>query len=120
MVSLDWVLPMMLFKYCMSHVHAFFMHTFFFPCNLVVMCSLSWIDCAMAPKARKSTPTWSPLGSGSSSFDPIPPLHVRFCDEKARKDFLEKFQKRGVHPKRHVILSNFSDTPLLTAIRTRG
>ena len=75
----------------------------------------------MASKTQKSTLGWNPLqGSGSSSSDPIPPLHVRFHDEKARKDFLENFQKCGIHPERRVILSNFADTPLPSVIRTRG
>ena len=76
----------------------------------------------MAPKAHKSTPTRNPFqGFGSSSsFDSLVPLHVQFCDEKARKDFSENFQKRGVHLKRQVILSDFTDTPLLAVIQTLG
>ena len=75
----------------------------------------------MAPKARKSTPSQNPLqGFSSSSSDPIPPPHVQFHDENARKDFLENFQKHGVHLEHHVILSNFSDNPLPTVIQTRG
>ena len=74
----------------------------------------------MALETRKSTPTRNPPSSRSSSFDPIPPLHVRFHDEKAQKDFLENFQKRGVHLECHVILSYFSDTPLLADIQTGG
>ena len=125
LVGLDWVLPMMLFNIS-CHM---FMHTylFFFPffslflcCDCILSLSLSLIDCAMAPKARKSTSARNPFGSGSSSSNPIPSLHVQFCDEKARKDFLENFQECGVHPKRHVILSDFSDTPLPAVIRTRG
>ena len=34
--------------------------------------------------------------SGSSSSFDLPPLHVRFCDEKAHQDFSENFSKRGV------------------------
>ena len=30
LIGLDWVLPMMQFKFCMSHVHAYFMHTYYF------------------------------------------------------------------------------------------
>ena len=60
------------------------------------------------------------VSSGSSSSAPIPSLHVQFRDENAWKDFLENFQECGVHPKRHVILSDFSDTPLPAVIRTRG
>jgi len=72
----------------------------------------------MAPK-RKSTPARNPLGFRPSSSD-TPPLHVRFRDGKAQQDFLENFQRRGVHLERHVILSDFFDTPLLGVIRTRG
>ena len=116
----------------LNFAHHMFMHTSFpffsFLCYLVVMCSLSLslslslsqINCAMAPKARKSTPTRNPPGSGSSSFDPIPPFHVWFRDEKARKDFLENFQKHGVHPECHVIQLDFADTPFSSIIWTRG
>ena len=72
----------------------------------------------MAPK-RKSTPARNPLGSGSSSFD-TPPLHIRFRDGKAQQDFLENFQRCGIHSKHYVILSDFSDTSLLGAIQTQG
>ena len=73
----------------------------------------------MAPK-RKSTMAWNPLGFGSSSDLPTPLLHVRFHDGKAQQDFLENFQKCGVHLERHVVLSVFSETPLPRVIRTRG
>ena len=70
----------------------------------------------MVPK-RKSTPAWNPLGSESSSSNPpVPPLHIRFHDGKVQQDFLENFQKRGVHPERQVVLSDFSDTPSLRSL----
>ena len=73
----------------------------------------------MAPKVRKSTPSRNPLqGSGSSFSNPIPPPHIWFRDEKTRKDLLENSQKRGVHPERQVILSDFADTPLPVVIWT--
>ena len=83
--------------------------------------SLYRIDCIMAPKC-KSTPAQKPLhGFGSStSSNLLPPLHVQFPDEKAQKDFLENFQRRGVHSECQVILSNYIDTPLPIIIRTRG
>ena len=71
-----------------------------------------------APK-RKFTLVRNPLHSGSSSFDPTL-LHIRFRDEKARKDFLENFSNRGIHSERHVVLSDFSDTDLPTVIHSRG
>ena len=89
LIDLDWVFTHDVFKFCTSHVYAFFMHMSFpffsFLCYLVVMCfvlslslslSLSRIDYAMAPKACKSNPARNPLGSGSSSSDPIHLLHV--------------------------------------------
>ena len=127
LVGLDWVFTHDAFNFCTSHVYAFFMHTFlFFPIlSCAVLCSLSLslsrIDCAMAPKAHKSTLARNPLqGFGSSSFDPPVPIHIRFCDEKARKDFFENFQKRGIHLECQVILSDFTNTPLPTVIRTQG
>nr|POF02454.1 hypothetical protein CFP56_28063 [Quercus suber] len=73
----------------------------------------------MAPK-RKSTSAQNLLGSKSSSSNPTPPLHVRFRDGKTQQDFLKNFQRRGVHSKCHVILSDFFDAPLLSVIRTQG
>ena len=89
--------------------------------SLCAFLSLSFSDrLRMAPKP-KSTPTWNPLGSRSSSSDPpVPPLHVWFRDGKAQQDFLENFQKHGVHPECHVVLSHFSDTPLPAVIQTQG
>ena len=108
LVGLDWVCTHDAFKFCMSDVRAFFMYVSFpfyylflsCDCVLSLSLSLSLIDCAMAPKVRKSTLAQNPLGSGFSSFDHIPPFHIQFHDEKARKDFLENFQKRGVHSER--------------------
>ena len=51
------------------------------------------VSCSMAPK-QKSTPSWNPLRFGASSSSPSAnsiPFHVRFHNEKARTDFLEKF-----------------------------
>ena len=71
----------------------------------------------MAPK-RKFAPSRNPLHSGASlSFDPTP-SSIRFHDKDARKDFSENFSRRGVHSKRQVILSDFSDTDLPTIIHS--
>ena len=117
------------FNFCTSHVHAFFFHAYvlsFLPflsmccvsfCSLSLSLSLSQIDCVIAPKQHKSTPAQNPLqGFGSSSS--FPPSHIRFRDKKAKKDFFQNFQKRGIHPECQVILSDFADTPLLKVIRT--
>ena len=127
LVGLDWIFTYDAFKFCTSHVRAFFMHTLylFIPILSYVVFSsfsLSRIDFAMAPKNRKSAPAQNPLQGfeSSSSSDPPILLHIRFCDEKAGKDFLENFKKHVFHPKHQVILSDFADTPLPAVIRTRG
>ena len=75
----------------------------------------------MAPKVCKSTPTRNPLqGFESSSYDSHIPLHIRFRDEKTRKDFSENFQYHGVHLECQVILSDFAETHLTDVIRSRG
>ena len=79
--------------------------------------SLSQIDCSMAPKQRKSTPARNPL-QGSRTSSSIP-SHIQFRDEKAKKDFYENFQNRGIHPEHQVILQDFADTPLPEVILTQ-
>ena len=93
LVGFDWVSPMMQFKFCTSHVHAYFMHTYpFIPIYGCDFVSLSLSLSHRLRTAPKATPSQNHLqGFGSSSFDPIPPHHVWFRDEKARKDFLENF-----------------------------
>jgi len=73
----------------------------------------------MAPK-HKSAPSRNLLRSGASSSTDITPFSVQFRDEKAKSDFFENFSRRGIHFERQVILSNFSDTDLLTVIYSRG
>ena len=72
----------------------------------------------MAPK-RKSAPSQNPFHSGASSSDSTP-FHIPFHDEKAYKDFSENFSRRGVRLERYMVLSDFSNTTLLTVIRSRG
>ena len=101
------------YPWCTSHVHAYFMHTYpffsFYLFCLWCVSSFSQLDCA-----------WYLTFVFLSSNPPIPPLHVQFHDKKAWKDLLGNFQKRGLHLKRHVIMSKFSNTPLPTVIWTRG
>ena len=85
--------------------------------SLSISLSLSDRLC-MVPK-RKSTSSWNPLYSKTSSSDPTP-LHVRFRDGKAHQDFFENFSKRGVLLERHMILSNFFDTTLPIVIHSQG
>ena len=93
---------------------------------LVLFCvflSLSFflsVSCSIAPK-KKSTPSQNPLRSGASSslFDSTP-SHIRFRDDKAHKDFSKNFSRQGIHSERQVVLSNFSNTDLLTVIYNQG
>ena len=73
--------------FCMSHVHAFHMHTFStfqYTCYIWTVLELFWLFLSlplflftlvvsMAPK-RKSTPTWNPLHSSASSSSDSAPL----------------------------------------------
>ena len=77
------------------------------------------IRCIMAPK-RKSTPSQNLLRTvASTSSDPTA-SSVRFRDDKAWKDFLENFSRRGIHLECHVILLAFSDIDLPTVIYSQG
>ena len=78
-----------------------------------------WLVYSMAPKKSKSAPSWNPLHSEASSFDPTP-SHVRFHDEKVKSDYLENFSQQGIRLKRHVVLLDFSHTDLPTVIYSRG
>ena len=109
------------------HFHAYVPSSFYIFYIVSFWCfsdclSLSYVSCVMTPK-YKSTLSWNPLhseaSSSSSPFDPTP-SHVHFRDEKAKSDFLENFSQRGIHLKRQVVLSNFSNTDLPTIIYNRG
>ena len=115
--------------FCTSHIHAYFMHTYplfslflllFVMCFLSLSLSLSLLHRLCMALKHKSTPAWNPLGFGSSSSSDTPHLQVWFHDVKAHQDFLENFQRWGVHLEHHVILSDFSNTPLPCVIRTWG
>ena len=75
--------------------------------------------CVMAPK-RKSTLSQNPLCFGAFSSSNPTPSHVRFRDDKAQKDFLENFSRRGIHSECQVIILDFSDTNISTVIYSRG
>ena len=125
LVGLNWVLPMMyLFLHvtcsCIFHAYISSLFSLFASICDVFSFFLPLSDrLCMAPK-HKSTPAQNPLNSESFSSDLTPPLHIRFCEEKAHQDFSKNFSKRGVHPKCHVILSDFANTPLPNVIHTRG
>ena len=77
------------------------------------------VSCFMASK-QKSTPSQNPFRFGESSSSDTTPSHIRFRDDKARKDFLENFSWQGIHSECQVILSNFFDTDIPTVICSRG
>ena len=131
LIGLDWA-ELMMILCCMSYVHAFScIRTFnslysfilfcwcFFACLFLSLSLFLALVCFMAPK-RKSTPSPNPLRSGTSTSSNPTPSHVWFRDDKARKDFLENFSRRGIHLECQVILSDFSDTDLPTVICSQG
>ena len=73
----------------------------------------------MVPK-RKSAPFWNPLHSGASTSSDPTSSHIRFCDEDARKAFLENFSWWGIHSERQVILADFANTDLPDVIHSQG
>ena len=75
--------------------------------------------CSMAPK-RKSTLSQNHLHSGASTSSNSTPSYIWFRDDKARKNFSKNFSQRGIHSKRQVILSDFSNIDLTTVIYSRG
>ena len=107
LVGLDWVEPMMLFTLhitCSCFLHSIYLCIFelfgtflsvsFFPPPPSL--SLVNISVSMAPK-RKSTSYQNPLRSKASTSSDPTPFSIRFRDENARNDFLEKFSRWGVH-----------------------
>ena len=80
---------------------------------LFVSLPLSLSDKLCMASKRKSTLSRNPIHFETSSSDPTP-THVWFRDGKAHQDFLENFSKCGIHSKRHVVLSDLSDTALST------
>nr|POF22717.1 hypothetical protein CFP56_08398 [Quercus suber] len=78
----------------------------------------------MAPKC-KFAPSQNLLRSGasSSSLADSTPSHVRFRDDKARKDFLKNFSRRGIHSECQEFYSNMHGFDLSVpkfVIRVRG
>ena len=129
LLGLDWVELMMYLSlhvtcsyiFIHTYLHFFrFLYTAVIGTFLTLSLSLFLaLVCSMASK-RKSTPSQNPLRSRASSFSNPTPSSVRFCDDKARKDFLENFCKRGIHLECHVVLSNFSDIDPPIVIHSRG
>ena len=124
LVGLDWAEPMM-YLLCMSHVHAFSMHTYVFSHILIIVNGfgtffiiffflpllLVTLVVSMAPKL-KSTPARNPLHFGASSSSDHAPLSLLFRNDDAHKAFSENFS-------RQVILGHFADTNLPTVIYSR-
>ena len=87
---------------CIPHAYVlYFQYTCYLKCvgtSLIVSLSLSLplfsftLVMSMASKC-KSTSSQNPFRSGASSSSDPTPSSIRFCDEDARKDFLEKFSR---------------------------
>ena len=132
LVGLDWVEPMMyllLHATCSCIFHAYVQFLSFlliltvFGTFLHLSLSLFLlVSLLMAPRKSKSTPSQNPLRSeaSSSSFVDPTPFHVRFHDDKARKDFSENFSQCSIHSEHQVILLDFSNTDLPIVIHSRG
>ena len=128
-IGLGWVHDVFTIAYHMlMHFHAYVLYILYiliywlywcFSVCLFLSLSLVYISCVMAPKRKSTSPRNSLRFRASTSSDPTP-SHVWFHDEKAKSDFFKKFSRRGVHSERQVILSDFSDTDLLTVIHSRG
>jgi len=131
LLGLDWSKPMIFFG---LHVTFSCIHTFISLYSYILIClvlfyvspffplSLSFFsDSCIKALKRKSISSQNPLyyGTSTSSSDPTP-YSVQFCDDKARKDFLENFSRRGIHSECQVILSDFSNTNLPTVNYSRG
>ena len=128
LVGLDWVEPMMqlfLAHHMLMHIsciHALSFLLLVLCCDCVLCFSTSFSlsllgRLRMTPKL-KSTLSRNSLHSRTSPSNRTP-LHVRFHDEKAYKDFSENFFKCGVHSECHMVLSNFFDTTLSDVIHNR-
>ena len=131
-IGLGWAHDVFTFS-CYTFMHFSCIYTNFVSIILILNCigsflhvslslSLSLVNYSMAPK-RKSTLSRNPLHSRASSSSPFAnstPSHVRFPDDKIRKDSSENFSWRNIHSECQVILSDFSDTDLPTVICSRG
>ena len=109
----------------MSHVHAYIPFFFFYLILIVFGTFLHLsllVSLLMAPKKSQFTLSRNALhfrASSSSFVDPYP-SHVRFHDDKARKDFSENFSRHGIPSEHQVILLDFFDTDLPAIIYSRG
>ena len=134
LVGLDWAEPMMVFKFAchmFMHFHAYvpsilyillycFVGAFLIVSFSIPLSLFLALVYSMAPK-RKSTLSQNPLRSEASTFSSdSTPSHVRFCDDKARKDFLKNFSRPSIHLECQVILLDFPDTDLPTVIHSWG
>jgi len=104
---------------CIAHLSSFYLEHLFICCVPFLLHSL-FSFLSMSPK--KSIPSNNPISHHGSSFSSssLVPDSVRFRDEKAKQDFYEKFSDWVIHSERHVILSDFLDTPLPNAFSSQG
>ena len=95
LVGLDWAEPMMFLSLhvtCSCIFHAY-VPSFIFILILIYVGAFLRVSFSLSlslPK-RKSTLSHNPLHSGAFSSSDTTPSHVRFCDDKACRDFSENF-----------------------------
>ena len=95
LVGLDWAEPRMFLSLhvtCSCIFHAY-VPSFIFILILIYVGAFLRVSFSLSlslPK-RKSTLSHNPLHSGAFSSSDTTPSHVRFCDDKARRDFSENF-----------------------------
>ena len=132
LVGLDWAEPMMFLSLhvtcsCIFHLYV---PSFIFIVILIYAGAFLHVSFSLSLSFFRLVALWhqneNPLRpktlfcSGASSSSDTTPSHVRFSEDKARKDFSKNFSWQGIHSKRQVILSDFSDTDLPTVIYTWG
>ena len=98
LVGLDWAELMMLILLhvtCSCIFYAYIPFFSYFDIDVVQYSSTS-LSLSLSLSLSRIV---SQIVSGASSSSDSSPLHVRFCDNKARQDFSENFSRRGIHSK---------------------
>ena len=113
LVGFDWTEPMillMLHVTCSCILHAY----------VLIFVSIIWYKTIWFFSVCVSLSFFRSVASFFASPSDSTPSHIRFHDDKARKDFSKNFSWRGFHLKCQVILSDFSNTDLPTIIYSEG
>ena len=96
LVGLDWAELMMLILLHVTCSCIFYAYIPFFSYFDIDVVQYSSTSLSLSLSLSRIV---SQIVSGASSSSDSSPLHVRFCDNKARQDFSENFSRRGIHSK---------------------